>query len=404
MLRIRNSTRNAIILGVLCSVAYLAVYFARNILGTVTPQIIAQNVLTTEFIGGLSSIYFVAYAIGQLINGVIGDKLKAQYMISFGLILAGLCNLLFPFLVHTPFALQVVYGATGFFLSMIYAPMSKLVAENTEPEHAPRCSLGYTLASFLGSPAAGIAAAVFSWQGAFFSSSAALLIMGAVCLIIFTTLERKGIVRYHQFDRPKGQSFDVKVLIRHKIIRYTFVSILTGVIRTSVVFWLPTYLSQHLGYETDAAATVFTVATFFISVSAPLSLVVYELLKRKLSVCVPLFFTVSAISFLGVFFVQGRLANIILMVIAILASNSASSAMWSIYCPSLRDTGMVSSATGYLDFVSYMAASVSSTLFANAVTSIGWGRLILVWAGLMLFGVVIMLPWEMWLRPQRCNS
>ena len=66
--------------------------------------------------------------------------------------------------------------------------------------------------------------------------------------------------------------------------------------------------------------------------------------------------------------------------------------MWSRYCPSLRDTGMVSSATGYLDFVSYMAAAAATTLFANAVESIGWGNLILVWFALMAVGFIITFP------------
>ena len=52
---------------------------------------------------------------------------------------------------------------------------------------------------------------------------------------------------------------------------------------------------------------------------------------------------------------------------------------------------MVSSATGYLDFLSYMAAAVANLLFANAIAVIGWGNLILVWAGLMCSGVLIAL-------------
>lgn len=67
--------------------------------------------------------------------------------------------------------------------------------------------------------------------------------------------------------------------------------------------------------------------------------------------------------------------------------------LWSRYCPSLRDTGMVSAATGFLDFMSYMAAAVSSRLFANAVTDIGWHNLILVWLGLMVIGILTALPW-----------
>ena len=64
------------------------------------------------------------------------------------------------------------------------------------------------------------------------------------------------------------------------------------------------------------------------------------------------------------------------------------------YCPSLTYTGLVSSATGFLDFISYMAAALSSTIFANAVDSIGWKNLILVWFGLMVVGVIVALPFE----------
>ena len=66
--------------------------------------------------------------------------------------------------------------------------------------------------------------------------------------------------------------------------------------------------------------------------------------------------------------------------------------LWSVYCPSLHETGMVSTATGFLDFLSYMAAATANMLFANAINQIGWGRLILVWAVLMSVGIVIALP------------
>ena len=50
---------------------------------------------------------------------------------------------------------------------------------------------------------------------------------------------------------------------------------------------------------------------------------------------------------------------------------------------------MVSSATGFLDFINHMAAAAASALFANAVSQIGWGNLILVWFALMILGIVV---------------
>ena len=78
---------------------------------------------------------------------------------------------------------------------------------------------------------------------------------------------------------------------------------------------------------------------------------------------------------------------------AIMSSNASATILYSVYCPSLRDTGMVSSATGFLDFLSYMAAAAANLIFANAATTIGWSNLILVWLGLMMLGVIIALPY-----------
>ena len=391
---ISPAARKAILIGGMCSISYLAVYLARNILGTVSPQMIENGFFTTEEIGKLSSIYFVTYAVGQLINGAIGDKIKAKYMISFGLILAGVCNLLFAAFSGSVLMAYISYGMTGFFLSMIYGPMTKVVAENTEPIYATRCSLGYTFASFFGSPLAGVLAALFAWQAVFTSSSAVLLIMGFICFTVFTVFEKKGLIEYNKYQVEKQKGGSIKVLIEHQIIKFTLISILTGVIRTTVVFWLPTYLSQYLGFTSETAALIFTVATFIISLSPFIAIFIYERLEGDMDKTILIAFVTSTIFFLMVYLCKQPIANIVFMVLAILSSNCAASMMWSRYCPSLRDTGMVSSATGFLDFVSYMAASASSTLFANAVADVGWGNLILIWLALMIIGVVVALPFK----------
>lgn len=386
---------NAIMIGSLCSISYLAVYFARNILSAVTPQIIEEGVFTTEYIGSMSSMYFIFYAVGQLINGAIGDKIKARYMISLGLILAGVCNIVLPYMSHQPQSVKFIYGMTGFFLSMIYGPMTKVVAENTEPVYATRCSLGYTFASFFGSPLAGAAAAVLVWESVFVVSSAALFVMGILCFIVFLVFEKNGIVKYGQYRRKSEKvGGGLKILIQHRIIKFTLISIITGVVRTTVVFWLPTYISQYLGYSTEKAALMFTVATFVISFTAFIAVFIYEKLGHNMDKTILLVFLVSAAGFLLVYFVKIPIVNIILLVVSIMASNAAASMLWSRYCPSLRDTGMVSGATGFLDFVSYMAAAASSSIFANAVSVIGWGNLILVWFGLLVCGVIVALPYK----------
>lgn len=397
------NARNAVFIGSLCSVSYLAVYVARNILGAVTPQMIESGGFTTEYIGRVSSMYLTFYAVGQLINGTLGDKIKARYMISGGLLLAGVMNFLFSRMGAYPNAAIFIYAMTGFFLSMIYGPMTKVVAENTELPYTTRCSLGYTFASFLGTPFAGVIAAMFVWQDVFTVSSMILWGMAIFSFAFFLRYEKIGIVRYGQFVRQKNSGNPVKILIKRDILRFIVIAILTGVVRTSVVFWMPTYISQYLGFSTSTSALIFTMASFVISATAFLAIFIYERLNRNMYLTIRIMFTSSLIFFTLVYLIRQPALNIIFLVCAIMSSGCCSSMLYSRYCPSLRDTGFVSSATGFLDFTSYMAASASSAIFANAVSGIGWHNLILVWGALMLCGVILSLPYG-WIRSKLAKS
>ena len=391
-MKINEKVRNAIMIGSLCSISYFAVYIARNILSAVTPQMVELG-YSEEYIGSVSSLFFVFYAVGQLINGAIGEKIKAKWMICIGLFGAAVTNLIFSQISLFPNAAMVVYGLTGFFLSMIYGPMTKVVSENTEPIYATRCSLGYTFASFFGSPSAGILASFLVWQNVFLASSGILMLMSVIGFIFFSVFERKKIVRYGLYKAEKKGVQNVRVLFKHHIVKFALVSILTGVVRTSVVFWLPTYIAQYLNFSSKDAARIFTAATLVISFTAFIAVFIYEKLGFNINKTVLIMFSSSAIFFSLTFLIKLPILNIIFIVLAIMSSNGAATMLWSRYCPSLRDTGMVSSATGFLDFLSYMAAAAANLIFANAATTIGWSNLILVWLGLMIIGIVIALPY-----------
>lgn len=387
------SVVNAICIGSLCSFSYLAVYFAKNIFSAVSPQML-ENGFDENFIGTASFVYFICYALGQLINGRIGDRVKSRYMISLGLFLSGITNFVFANVASlSTAAATVFYGLTGYFLSMIFGSITKVVAENTEIVYATRCSMGYTFASFIGSPMAGVAAAALSWQAVFMSSTAVLVVMAVVCFSVFLIYERKGIVKYNQFTpQKKEKTGGIKILIKRQIIKFTFIAMFTGVIRTSVVFWMPTYMAQRLGFTSETAASVFTVATFLISFTTFIAIFVYEKLGRNMDKTIRIMFSLSAIFFVPVYFVRQPALNLIFLVLGIMATGGASTMLYSRYCPSLRDTGMVSSATGYIDFISYVAAAAANKLFASGSVAIGWHNLVLVWFGIVVMGVLVSLP------------
>lgn len=392
----KGEVKKAIRIGLLCTIAYLAVYVARNILGVVSPGMIETGRYTEAYIGTISTGYLIAYACGQLLNGAIGDKIIARYMISGGLLGAGICNLALPFapdlLITT-----VLYSASGFFLSMVYGPMTKTVSENVQPKYAARVALGYTIASFLGSPAAGVVAMLTNWQNAFLVCGGILVGMGVVSYISFLFLEKKGLVVYRTGKENKVPFLQgLKRLLEHHIVKYSFVSVLTGIVRTTVVFWVPTYLAQYLELTPNVAVALFSGITLVMSLAPFLNtLLVYEwLFKRNRGRTVLFMFSLSAAAFLGMFLWKQPVFSVVMLTIALVANGGAATMLWSTYCPSLNTTGLVSTATGYLDFMSYMGAAAANLIFSNAVADIGWHWLILSWAALMGVGVLVGLKKE----------
>lgn len=385
--------KHAFFIGVISSVAYLVCYVARNLLSVVSPQMIESAGVRVEYIGTLSTAQMLFYAGGQLVNGIIGDKVKVKYMMGGGLVLSGVCNVVIG-LFHIPFVMLMIYGVSGFFLSMLYAPLVKMIADNTRPTHAEKCCLGLALACQFGAPVAGILGLFFEWNFAFLVCGCLLIATGVALYFFVVSMEKKGIIRSYKQAVQQKKSRSIKVLLENSIVKFTLIAVLTGVIRTSAAFWVPTYLSQHLGLSVGIATTIFTVMTCAQSISPYVTnVLIYEYaLKRRINLMLILMFGVSAIGFLLMFLVNAPFVNIVFFIIAIMCANGASNVLWNVYCPSLHHTGMVSTATGFLDFMSYLAAAIANLLFANTVTQIGWGNLILIWAALMAVGVFVVIP------------
>ena len=388
----RTKIKNAVLIGSVCAIMYMVVFFTRNVLSAISPQLNDSNVASLEFLGTLSSVYFLTYGIGQLINGVLGERISSKFMVSAGLILAGISCFSFTYFISFKTVATVLYGCMGFFLSMIYCPLVKVASENVDPIYAVRVNTCCKLSSLLGSPLAGFIAVVLSWKNVLLFNTFALISIGVLCFSSFTLFERKKIIKAKSHTKSDVSLKGAKILFKREIVKFTVIAVLTGVIRTTVVFWMPTYFSDNLGFSARLADSVFSVGTLAVAFSAVLAIFFYEFIGYRRNLTLFIAFTLAAVFFLLMYVIKEPYANAVCMIGAVFCSNISSTILWSVYCTSLADTGYISTGTGFLDFASYMAAAVSSKLFANAVTDIGWNFLILIWVILMVAGIFVSFP------------
>jgi OPA family glycerol-3-phosphate transporter-like MFS transporter len=106
---------------------YLFFYTGRQTAGFAIPGIHEELGISLTTLGWMSATLFWCYAIGQFINGNLGDRIGARTMMSLGAIASCVLNWIVSF-GQNVFSLFVPWGANGFAQSMAWAPGSRLIS------------------------------------------------------------------------------------------------------------------------------------------------------------------------------------------------------------------------------------------------------------------------------------
>ena len=249
---------NALQIGSICVVIYLASYFFRNILSVFSPEMLATSLFTKELIALLSSTYMIVYAGGQLVNGVLGDYFKPKYMVCIGLCIAALGMLLFP-LLQSPAMQTVCFALLGFGLSMLRGPLVKIISENSLPRYARvSCSL-LSITAAVGPLIASLVSLYFQWRAVFTAAALISFVGAGIGFVLFTRMEQKKLIVPLQDSHAGRKKLDVLGVFRlPEFVRFLFLGMITEISLTSVGFWIPTYLNEHLHFAANTAGMIFS--------------------------------------------------------------------------------------------------------------------------------------------------
>lgn len=382
-----KNTQKAWRIGSFCIATYLASYVTRNILSVSTPEMIKEAFFTKEYTGLLSSICFIFYAVGQLINGFIGDRVHPKYMIIMGLGISSVSTFVIPIfdnrILHfTAFAL------IGFGLSMLRGPLMKVISENTAATHARMICTLFSMAGFAGPLIASILSIFFKWRAVFTATGVISVIITVLAVAAITTLEKRGEIKFvPKYD--KGIAGILNVFKLEDFIFYMLISSIGEIAGSSITFWIPTYTTEHLGFSNDAASTIYSVVSFSTLFTPFITLLIYEKLIRNGIKLALVMYVISAVFFIAVRFIAAPVLNVSMLIIAKMAAAAASSIVWSAYIPGLARSGKVSSANGVIDAAGYAMASLANVLFSTFVGRLGWGGIVNMWYIIMLIGAAV---------------
>ncbi len=382
--------KRAFQVGTVCVGTYLISYYMRNLLSVSTPGMLEVGAFTKEFIGTLSSVYFLVYAIGQLINGYIGDRAKPKYMVSIGLLLCGISSVCYS--VININALRIVFfGVMGFALSMLRGPLVKTICENTKSEHSHLICVFLSFTSFIGPFIASFFAIFFDWEKTFIVAGFSCIIAAFIVFIFFSIYERCGIITYRTRNddgTPKKRGGIIGLFKLDNFVLYMIVGMICEIGGTTISFWIPTYLTERLGFEAEISGIFYSVITLIKAFTPFIALFILKLMKNNDIKMMRLSFAFATLFFVGVLFLTNSYVNIIFLLISTMTLRVSSTLLWSVYIPNQGKTGLVSSLNGFLDFTGYLAASGANMLFSFSMDSLGWDGIVMMWIALSAIGVV----------------
>lgn len=379
--------RNAKIIGIVTVVSYIANYFLRNLLGVLTPTILETTNYTKEYLALLSSTYMISYAIGQFLNGILGDVFKPKSMILTGLLVAGAVTALFPIAEYR--VLQIgCFLILGYSLSMLRGPLMKIITENTTVGHSRIICVFFSFSSFVGPLIASLMAMIFRWKIAFVVAGVLTNVVGLMAWISITVLENKGMISIDRFSSLTLSGF-FEVFKINQIPFYIAIACLAEIAGTPIMFWLPTFFNEYIGLDKNTANFIFSFMSLISAVIPFVTLAIYKLFKEKDVLMLKWSFFFSFVAFMGMLIVHKGFITLILLLITRILNSIVSALLWSIYIPSLGSTGRVSSINGIMDCIGYISAGIATSIFSYVVTNLGWKTLIAVWGLISIIGVIV---------------
>ena len=371
---------------VLCAAAYLICYMGRLNISVASPLLTENGYLSEETVGVMGSVFFFVYAVGRIVNGMIGDRLPARFMIALGLSVSAMANIAVGF--FPPRVLCILlWGVNGWFLSMLWGEALRAVTQGNKSEAERKrgamvMSLSVGGASFLG-----IAVPLlFTDVGVeyMFFVPGMLLLAAAVSVAVFLPREDGGEIAVKQeklpLDREAKRSIAVLIVP----------SVAHGVIKENAMLWAPLFFTQMYGLDIKAAA----IYIFISPAAALLSRLIFPLFYRlcgdneRIAAAISFVICASASASFLWKEMPAWLAAVMIGIIMICAS-FVNACFLSVFPSSFARFGRVSSVSGVMDLASYMGAAAGSLSFGFLAAAIGYRAIMYVWGVISAVSFVI---------------
>lgn len=335
---------------------------------------------------------FITYGVGQVICGVVGDKISPVKMITIAMVGTITVNILVSFC--TSIALiTVLWCINGFCQAMLWPPLIRFVSEQVEPEKYAdavtilgiSASVG-TIFVYLFVP---VVLGFTVWRNVFRFMAA----FGVVIMLVWY-FSTKAISMGKAKATVKVK--DVKTISAWKLIVFVglipifLTIILQGILRDGIQTWLPSLVNEQFKLSESSSILSTSVLPLLSVVSVMLSNVIYHKICNELKTA-SIMFGIAFVATIPLCIGKTIPALVTVFLAALISGcmHGVNHMLIGLIPKNFSKYGMVSTFSGILNAFTYVGASLSTYGFAAVADNIGWNAVRLSWCIIAFIGTSV---------------
>jgi len=392
-----KKTESFMFVPVLSFSVYITAYLGRINLSITIPYLQNELGYSKAVLGLLASGFFCTYAVGQLINGILGDRIQVRFFVTIGLLVAGISNIAFGIIRSFPL-MFLAWSANGYFQSMLWGPLLRGISESVPHNKLRQAMLLMSISPIVGHFAAYILAgqlAIFwKWEIAFLIPGVLLIAAALSWYWIMPRIAEK--IKKDRTDTTavNVKKFSIKQLavffISKKLHLMVLLGIFVGIIKEGLTLWSPVFFIESYSMEMDKM--------IYIMSFMPLVNLVFILLGGLLiKKCFPdenytilLFLIFTLLPVILIWKIENMIFPLVVLCFYGLMASiyTVNTQMVSFFPINFRDNGQVSSSAGIIDSSIYLGAVIAGPLIGMASEKYGWNGMFLGIMGICLAAFV----------------
>lgn len=373
----------------LLSATYMVSYLTRINYGAVISEMVTDTGFSKSLLSMALTGSFITYGVGQIISGILGDKISPKKLVTLGFCITLAMNILIPICAN-PYQMTAVWCVNGFAQAFMWPPIVKLMtyylSETDYKESTAKVSWGSSVGTIIIYLISPIIIALASWRWVFVFSA-----LCAIVMIVVWSKTKYDIKPELKTEIQESKTTQKSPLFCVIMIFVMIAIILQGMLRDGVTTWMPSYISETFSLSNIISILTGVILPIFSIITYQIAAKLYiKRFNNPLS-CASLFFAVGAVSSLGLYVLSDTSAAVSVVLSALLTGcmHGVNMMLVCMIPPYFKKYGNVSTASGVINSCTYIGSAISTYGIALLSELIGWGYTILIWFIIAALGTAI---------------